>query len=196
MHYTVAPKEKHAKAYGSNMRISAKKAALLCRVIRKKPLKRARRLLEDLSAERRDLDGKHYTKTAREMLMLLNSCEKNAEALGLDTGFLMVHASAHKGTNMRRRRRKQKFGSAMKTANVEVVLVERVPKDYVKKTALKKESLKKPPKEENEAKQAIGEMKEKTEALREKSEEIEKQVEEIAGKDIPTHADERKSESK
>ncbi|MBS3053229.1 MAG: hypothetical protein J4469_01890 [Candidatus Aenigmarchaeota archaeon] len=118
MHYTFVPREKHAKAYGRNLRISAKHAAFLCRVIKKKPLTRVKRLLEDLAEERRNLDGKYYTKTAKEMLMLLNSCEKNADALGLDAGHLMVHASAHQGTNLRRRRRKQNFGSKMKSANV------------------------------------------------------------------------------
>lgn len=125
MTYTFIPKEKYARAFGNNMRISTKSATILCRVIRKKPLTRAKRLLQDLAAERRSLDGKHYTKTAREMVVLLESCEKNADSLELDKGRLIVHASAHKGTNMRRRRRKAKYGSQMKTTNLEIMLIER-----------------------------------------------------------------------
>lgn len=188
MHYTLIPEEKHAKAYGRNLRISAKHAAFLCRVIRKKPLARAKRLLEDLSAQRRSLDGKYYMKTAKEMLMLLNSCEKNADAMGLDTGHLMVHASAHLGTHLRRRRRKQGFGFRLKSANVEIILKEKVPHDVVSKADLKKQPEEKVPKPK-----VVEEMKEQSERIREQAEELEKQVEKIAGKDIPTHADERKA---
>ena len=187
MAYTFIPKEKHAKAYGNNMRISYKKASFLCKVIKKKPLTRAKRLLQDMIAQTRSLDGKYYTKTAKEMLMLLNSCEKNAEAQGLDTDYLMVHASAHKGTHFRRRRRKQNFGPSMKTANVEVVLIERVPHDVVHKRELKHK--------EEHKKHDTKELKERTESLREKSEDLEKKVESHIGKDIPTHADKRKKKS-
>ncbi len=123
--YTFQPKEKYAKALGRNLRISTKNATILCRAIRKKPLTRARRLLEDLAAERRVLGKKHYTKTAEEMLQLLQSCEKNADSLNLDKGRLIVHASAHMGTIMRRRRRKAAFGSRMKSTNLEIMLIER-----------------------------------------------------------------------
>ncbi len=194
MHYTFVPKEKHAKAYGRNLRISAKRAAFLCRVIKKKPLTRVKRLLEDLAEERRDLDGKYYTKTAKEMLMLLNSCEKNADALGLDTGHLIVHASAHQGTNLRRRRRKQNFGSKMKSANVEIMLLEKVRHDVVKKEAIKKQMEKK--EETTEKPKEIREMQEQTERIRDQAEKLEKQVEEIVGKDIPTSADKRKAAAK
>ena len=70
--YTIKPSEKYAKVYGRNLRISNKDAIKLCRVIRKKPLDRAKRLLIDLASEKRSLAGKHYTKTAREMVSLLN----------------------------------------------------------------------------------------------------------------------------
>jgi len=194
MHYTFVPKEKHAKAYGRNLRISAKHAAFLCRVIKKKPLTRVKRLLEDLAEERRNLDGKYYTKTAKEMLMLLNSCEKNADALGLDAGHLMVHASAHQGTNLRRRRRKQNFGSRMKSANVEIMLLEKVRHDAVKKEAIKKQMEKR--EETTEKPKEIQEMQEQTERIRDQAEKLEKQVEEIVGKDIPTGADKRKTAAK
>lgn len=125
MPYTVQPKERYAKAFGRNMRISGKNAVLICRVIRNKKLKVAKKLLEDLTAKRRDLDGKYYTTTVAGILNLLKSCEKNADFQNLDRERLFVHASAHQGSIMRRRRRKSAFGSRMKMANVEIFLVER-----------------------------------------------------------------------
>ncbi|MBI2076574.1 MAG: hypothetical protein HYT72_04980 [Candidatus Aenigmarchaeota archaeon] len=125
MSYTFVPEKKYAKAYGRNVKISTKSAAKLCRVIKNKPLSRAKRLLSDLVEGKRDLRGKYYTKTAKELLMLINSCEKNAEFLDLNPQRLFVHASAHTGTMIRRRRRRGAFGSKLKTANVEVMLVER-----------------------------------------------------------------------
>src|SRR3989344_6014738 len=118
MAYTFKPTEKHAKAYGNNLRISAKKSVILSRVIRGKKLSTAKRLLSDLAEGKRTLDGKYYTKTVKEMIRLLNSCEKNAESMNLNAGSLFVHASASKGSNLRRRRRKGNFGSKMKTSNV------------------------------------------------------------------------------
>src|SRR3989344_7803300 len=134
MSYTFIPKEKHAKAYGSNVRVSRKSATIICDVIKKKPLIRGKRLLIDLQAKRRSLRGKYYSKTVDEILQLLESCEKNADNLNLDKGKLFIHASAHKGTIMRRRRRKADFGSRLKTANVEIILIE---KGKEKKIAIK-----------------------------------------------------------
>ena len=125
MSYTFIPKEKHAKAYGSNVRVSRKSATIICDVIKKKPLIRGKRLLIDLQAKRRSLRGKYYSKTVDEILQLLESCEKNADNLNLDKGKLFIHASAHKGTIMKRRRRRSKFGSQLKTANIEIMLIER-----------------------------------------------------------------------
>ena len=124
MPYTFIPREKYAKANGS-LRISTKSAVKLCRAISSKPLTRARRLLSDLAEERRTLGRRHYTKTAKELLELLNSCEKNAEFLELDTGKLFVHASAHTGPMLRRRRRKAAFGTRMKSTNVDMMLIEK-----------------------------------------------------------------------
>ena len=123
--YTVKPKENYAKAYGRNMRISTKDAVKICRVIRKKPLSRAKRLMNDMIARKRDLRGKYYTKTVKEIADLLASCEKNALFLGLDNEKLFVHASANTGTILRRRRRKAAFGSRLKNTNVEIMLIEK-----------------------------------------------------------------------
>ena len=144
MPYTINPKQRCAKAFGSNLKISAKSAEKICSVIRGKPLNRVSRLLNDLNSGRRSLRGKYYTKAVAEIKNLLNSCEKNAVSLGLDTERLVVHASAHKGTIMRRRRRKAAFGSRIKSTNLEIILLEKFGKEKEKK---KKEVTKREAKE-------------------------------------------------
>ena len=162
--YTVKPKEKHAKAYGRNLKISRKAAVKLCRVIRNKPLKRSKRLLENLVNKKQTLHGKTYTKTANEILKILNSCEKNASEL--DNEKLFVHASAHEGSVMRRRRRKAAYGSRMKNTNVEIILIEKGKvtenKEEKKKSEKKKEEKEKPD-EKKEEKPVEKESEKKTE---------------------------------
>lgn len=151
MPYTFKPKQKFSKSFGRNLRISRKDSVVICRVIKKKKLKTAKRLLEDLLSKRRNLKGKYYSKAVEEILNLLQSCEKNAEYLGLDKNKLFVHASAHQGSISRRRRRKSAFGSRMKMTNIEIFLIERgkekeskekknVPKEEKKIVEVKQES--------------------------------------------------------
>ncbi len=125
MPYTFTPEQKHAKAYGSNLRISPKNAGILCRAINKKKLSAGRRLLSDIVERRRSLEGKYYSKAAEEVLSLLNSCEKNATNAGLELGKMFIHATAYRGSVLRRRRRRSGFGSRMKITNVEMMLIER-----------------------------------------------------------------------
>jgi ribosomal protein L22 len=168
--YTFKPGKKFAKASGQNMRISTKSAELICRVIRKKPLTRAKRLLSDLAEEKRSLDGMYYSKTVREMLMLLESCEKNAEFLGLDSDRLFVHASAHTGTNFRRRRRKAGFGSKMKSTNLEIMLIERgraQEKVSKERPAKKTEAEAQIEKEVSDNKKSIDSLKKRSEEMKE-----------------------------
>jgi len=124
MPYTFKPKERHAKAR-SWLNISRKDALKICRVIRKKKLKTVKKLLDDLLKRKRSLKGKYYTKTVSEIKKLLESCEKNAENLGLDKEKLFVYASSCKGPTIRRARRKAEFGSNLKSTNVEIILVEK-----------------------------------------------------------------------
>ncbi len=124
MPYTFVPKQKHAKAY-IMYPISEKSASVVCRAIKKKPLVRAKRLLEDLNLKKRSLQGKYYSKAVKHILEALNSCEKNAYALGLDSGRLMVHASAHLGPATRRRRRKSAWGNRLKRTYIEIILIEK-----------------------------------------------------------------------
>ena len=167
---TFKPEQKFAKASSKNMRISTKSSVVLCRVVRKKTLKRAKRLLTDLAAENRSLDGKYYTKTAKRMLELLESCEKNAEFLGLDNERLFVHASAHQGGSLRRRRRKAAFGARMKATNIEIMLIERgKASEKVDKSKMQKkksEAEKQIDQEKAEAKKQVQELKEKSKELK------------------------------
>jgi len=133
--YTFAPKEPHAKASGKNIKISRKNATILCRVIRKKQLKKVPNLLSGLVEGRRKLKGKSYTNAAKEMLRLVESCERNAEARNLDTDRCIVYASAHTGTMIMRRRRKQGFGHRMKMTNMEIIIVEKPGKEQHRKQA-------------------------------------------------------------
>ncbi len=146
--YTFRPKQKYAKASSINARVSPKSSAKICKVIRNKKLSTAKRLLQNLASRKQDLRGKYYTKSVKEILSLLESCEKNAGFAGLDSSKLFVHASATHGTIMRRRRRKAAHGSRMKTANLEVMLIEK-GKESKKKEAVKQER----PKEKKETKE-------------------------------------------
>ncbi len=152
--YTFRPKEKYAKAYGRNLRISRKASVKICNVIRKKTLKRARRLLDNLLDKKQSLQGKYYTGAVAEIKNILQSCEKNAEFLGMNADRLFVHASAHQGNIMRRRRRKSAFGSRMKSTNVEILLVERGKE--AKNTASKKDVI--VVKNEKEMKKAVADV--------------------------------------
>ena len=171
MSYAFEPKQKFAKACGGNVNISTKASVIICRAVRNKPLTRARRLLEDLASRKRSLDGKYYTKAVREILRLVNSCERNAEFLGLDSGKLFVHASAHMGAIMHRRRRKASFGTRIKSTNLEVFLIERGKESKTKASAKKiKEQMHK--KTETEV----------DKELREEREEMEKDMQKVKQK--------------
>lgn len=133
MPYTFVPKEEHAKAFGDNLGVSTKNAVIVCRSINNKKLTVAKRLLENLISKQQSLKGMYYTNASKEILMLLESCEKNAEFMGLETSRLFVHAGATHGALRRRKRRKSGFGSAMKLTNVEIMLIQK-GKETAKKT--------------------------------------------------------------
>ncbi len=118
-------KEKSARVYGRSLRISGKSSQILCSRITGRSLLRGRRLLNDLVARRRSLNGKYYTNTAKEMLELLGSAQTNAEAKGLDPEKLSIHASAHKGFTFWRNRRFKMRRQKRKICNLQIVLMQR-----------------------------------------------------------------------
>ena len=123
--YTFKPKEDHAKANGVNLSISTKDSIIICRKIRGMYLDEAEKFLENLVDKKVSIRGKYYTNATKTILDVLRSCKANAENLGLDMENLIVHASAHKGPTIRRRRRKSDFGNRMKITNIEMMLIER-----------------------------------------------------------------------
>ena len=114
--------KKSAKAYGRALRISTKNSVIVCRAVSGMNLMKGKRLLQDLIEERRDLNGKYYTNVSKELLRLIESAEKNAEFKGLDTGRLIIFASAHKGFTFMRPRRLKMRRTRRKMTNLQVVL--------------------------------------------------------------------------
>ena len=122
--YKPNPK-KSAKAYGRNLDLSVKDAQLVCKAINRLQLQKGIALLEGLAGERRDINGKHYTKTAREILDLLKSAQSNAEFKGLEEEKLHIYASSHKGFETSTGRRHQVAAQKRIYTHVQLVLVER-----------------------------------------------------------------------
>jgi len=126
LRYAYKPKSsRNAKAYGYGLRISRKHSQEICRKLRGMRLDKAKKFLEDLLEKRVSLNGKYYTKAAGEILKLLKSAEKNAEAKGLELEKLFVHLSAHRGWTFRRPRRFKLRGQIQRITHIQVVLEER-----------------------------------------------------------------------
>jgi len=117
-----ANEKKSAKAYGLALRISRKNSTIVCRAINRRSLENGKKFLQDLINKKRSIDGKYYTKTATEILKIVESAEKNAEFKGLDTSKLIIHASAHKGFTFIRPRNLKRSGEKRKISNIQIVL--------------------------------------------------------------------------
>jgi large subunit ribosomal protein L22 len=114
--------KKSAKAYGRSLNISTKSSVILCRHISGMNVAKAKSLLQDLTDGKRDIEGKYYTNASREILSVMKSAESNAEFKGLDTGRLVIFASAHKGFTFHRPRRTKMKSTTKKMTNIQVVL--------------------------------------------------------------------------
>jgi large subunit ribosomal protein L22 len=114
--------KKSAKVYGRALRISTKNSVVVCRAINGMNLIKGKTLLQDLIDQKRDLNGKYYTKTAKEILGIVRSAEANAEFKGLDTSRLVIFASAHKGFTFIRPRRLKMRRQRRKITNIQIVL--------------------------------------------------------------------------
>ena len=108
-------------------RTSLKDSIFLFKQIRRKPLKKAKSLLNDLISQKRDLDGKYYTGSSKVILELLGDAEANAEAKGLDTEKLFIkEASANKTFRfMLPKSRWSHRGKKAKLSNLKITLEER-----------------------------------------------------------------------
>lgn len=114
--------KKSARAYGRSLSISTKSSVIICRVISGMNLIKGKSLLDDLLTGKRNLEGKFYTNTTKEILILLKSAESNAEFKGLDTTRMIIYASAHQGFTFYRPRRTKMKRMQKKVTNVQIVL--------------------------------------------------------------------------
>ena len=110
--------KKIAMARGFNLPISTKSSVHVARYIKFLPLNKAKRILKEVIEKRRaipyfrynrdiphrkELDGpvksgRYPVKVAKYFLRLLNSVEKNAQFLGLNTEkMIIIHSAAYKG---------------------------------------------------------------------------------------------------
>jgi len=71
-------------------RVSLKDSVVLFKHIQNKPVKKAKNLLNELLSEKKNIEGRYFTKASKEVLRLIEDCEANAEAKGLDTEKLFV----------------------------------------------------------------------------------------------------------
>ena len=121
--YPVKVGEKEVTVAGIDLPISTKNSIVVCRKINKMELEKAKKFLKLLIDRKIDIDGKHYTKTAKEILKILESGEKNAEYRGLKNPVIKT-ISAERGPTKLRRRRRRSFGSKMKSTHIKLVLRE------------------------------------------------------------------------
>jgi ribosomal protein L22 len=126
MRYAYNPRpENSVKVYGRGLRISEKGSVVVCGALSGMNLLKGKAFLEGMASGKRNIMGKHYTNVSKELLTLLQSGESNAEARGLDTSRLVVHASAHRGFTFYRPRRLKFRRSRRKVTNVQIVMEQR-----------------------------------------------------------------------
>ena len=123
MKYTIPIKEKMVSA-SSTMSISPINASKVCKVLNRKKFSDAKNTLEKIVKEEISIKGKYYTKTAEEILKLLEQLENNAKTRDLDPTKMTLFVSAHRGSTIFRSRRKRKHGMQLKMANMQAVLSE------------------------------------------------------------------------
>ena len=110
----------------STISVSTKSAIEICRALNRKKFMSAKKTLENIINEKESLNGKYHTKTAEQIMEVLNSAEANAKAKNFDLNAAELFLSANKGITIHRARRKRDFGSRLKMTNIQVVLREKV----------------------------------------------------------------------
>jgi len=140
-----------AKALGIDIGISTKDSIEICDAIRKKPVARAKKMLEGSMTQDSPIRynkfsegashkpgigmGRYPVKAATAILKLISSAEANAQVKGLGKNLIVVHARAQHGT------RSMKYGRLSrriaKRTHVEIALGEVKPKKEKKATPKK-----------------------------------------------------------
>ncbi len=118
---------KTAIAKETTAKVSLKHSRVLCKAIKGKRLEKARKLMEDLIDERRNLKGKHYTKASKKFLDILKAAGANAKKKDMSQEKLFVkNAVADKGeTTIRPRTRWHLRGRTAKSTNIKITVEER-----------------------------------------------------------------------
>ena len=128
-----------AKAVGVGLAISTKQSVMICNALRRLPIGKAKKLLEDVTQKKvaiaftkynKDMAhrpgpmaaGRYPVKACTEILKLLKSAEANAQFKGLSTGNLHIkHVVAQRGPTTGRFGR---HGGNAKRTHIELVLEE------------------------------------------------------------------------
>jgi len=105
----------------SSLRISNRTTTFLGKKMKGFKVPRAKKFLEDLAGRKIDINGKHYTKTAEELLNLINSAEKNAVFAGLNPDKMFVNINT--GTGFSFYRPKSRFRFRRRQAKVTNVII-------------------------------------------------------------------------
>ncbi len=108
-------------------RVSLKSTRVLLGEIKNKKTDKAKRLLNDLIDEKRSLDGKHYTKSAKKLLDIIESAEANAKNKTMNTEKLFIKKAVANMSPKRQLPKSRVFmrGRVAKGAHIEIVLEER-----------------------------------------------------------------------
>lgn len=144
--YCIEGRKRSAKGFLWEANISPKKSMEICREIRGKTLKDAKKLLEDVIAFKKPIPYKRYkrdvphrkgkgimagrypVKSAKEILRMLKSAESNAQYKGLDIDSLIIkHCSSHRGRILKGRMPRAQGRSTPwneQTTNIQIILEE------------------------------------------------------------------------
>ena len=106
----------------STIGVSTKAATTICRVLNRQNFVKAKKFLEDVAREKKSIEGKYYTKTAKEILKILNSAESNAKSKNVDLNNMELILAANRGPTLLRGRRKRDFGYRLKMTHIQVYL--------------------------------------------------------------------------
>ena len=197
-----------SKACGLSLGFSTKQGVEICNAIRKKPLPRAKKILEEAMEGKKAIPfrrfnsdvghktkigpGRYAIKASTEILSIIKSAESNAQIKGLNTSNMVIrHICCHKASTPWHFGRQR--GVKMKRTHVEVVLEEvktldketksekRQPKKKEVSNETKSESIKKPEPTKEVKPEVVKEVKpEKVEkVIGEKKEEKEKKEEQV-----------------
>ena len=116
------PIEGNIKAAGIGLPISYKSSKIVCRKIAGMKYDKAQRFLNGLANENESINGKHFTKSAKYILEVLESAKNNAGVKGFDGELRVRLAVADKGPRRMRGKRRRDFGTEMKNTHVKIIL--------------------------------------------------------------------------